>query len=74
MAGLLSLASSRARLMPRRACGLALADPSWLWLVPPLHARCVRTASRCAAQWLRLYRIMDVVLALPLVLPTPHGP
>ena len=74
MAGLLPLANSRARVRPRIAYGLALVGPSWLRLVSLLHARRARTAGRWATPWLRMYRMMDVVLAPPLVLPTPPSP
>ena len=74
MARLLSLASLRARVMPRSAYGLALAGPRLLRLVPLLHVHRARTASRWAMPWLRLHRAIDVVLAPPLVLPTPPSP
>ena len=74
MAGLLPLASSSARVMPRSAYLLALAGPRWLWLVPLLHVRRAHTAGSWAMPWLRLHRAVDVVLAPPFILPTPPSP
>ena len=49
---LLLLASSRTRVMPHSAYGLALAGPRWLRLVPLLHVRRAHTASHWAMLWL----------------------